>query len=124
MNSIANLLLHLSGNVRQWIVAGVGGVPDIRERQKEFDTTGSISRSEIMERIENAVSDAREVLIAVTSDNLVRKRTVQGFEVTGLHAIIHSVAHFQGHTQEIVHITRCQLGDSYRFDFVPNEDQR
>jgi len=38
-NSVGNLMLHLSGNVRQWIVSGLGGAPDDRVRQLEFDAS-------------------------------------------------------------------------------------
>ena len=57
-------------------------------------------------------------------EELVRKRSVQGYEVTGVQAVIESIAHFRGHTQEITHMTRIQLGDAYKFDFVPRSDQQ
>jgi len=119
MNSIANLLLHLCGNLRQWIVSGVGGTADIRERQKEFDQRGSTPRTELMQQIESAVADAKTALSGTSAEELLRIRPVQGNDVTGMQAILHSAAHFRGHTQEIVHMTRCQLGDSYEFDFIP-----
>ena len=119
MNSVANLLLHLSGNVRQWIVSGVGGVADVRERQQEFDQRSSTPKTELMQQIESAVADAKMALSETSVEELLRIRPVQGNDVTGMQAILHSVAHFRGHAQEIVHMTRCQLGDSYEFDFVP-----
>ena len=119
MNSVANLLLHLSGNVRQWIVSGVGRVADVRERQQEFDQRSSTPKTELMQQIETAVADAKMALSRISAEELLRIRPVQGNDVTGMQAIFHSAAHFRGHTQEIVHITRCQLGDSYEFDFIP-----
>ena len=119
MNSIANLLLHLVGNVRQWIVSGVGGVADTRERQQEFDERSQIPKIEVVQRLEDVVAESKTVLSAVTADELLRVRRIQGFDVTGIQAILESVAHFRGHAQEIVHMTRCQLGDSYEFDFIP-----
>ena len=119
MNSVANLLLHLSGNVRQWIVSGVGGVADVRERQKEFDQRSSTPKTELMQQIGSAVADAKMALSGISAEELLRIRPVQRNDVTGMQAIFHSVAHFRGHTQEIVHMTRCQLGDSYEFDFIP-----
>ena len=124
MNSIANLMLHLCGNVRQWIVSGVGGTTDDRQRQKEFDARGSESASELLTRVAEVVAEARAVMKGVTDDELLRVRRVQGYDVTGLQAIVHSISHFRGHTQEIVHMTRCQLGDSYQFDFVPSAAQK
>ena len=121
MNSIANLLLHLSGNVRQWIVSGVGGAPDTRRRQEEFDLRDMTPRSELLTILRTALTDAKGAIAATSADELLRHRTVQGKEVTGIQAIFHATAHFRGHTQEIVHMTRCQLGDTYEFDFVPSE---
>jgi len=119
MNSVANLLLHLCGNLGQWIVSGVGGTADVRERQKEFDQRIQIPKSELMQQIESAVADAKIVLSETSAEELLRIRPVQGNDVTGMQAILHSAAHFRGHVQEIVHMTRWQLGDSYEFDFIP-----
>ena len=119
MNSIGNLILHLSGNLRQWIVSGIGGARDVRDRSSEFAEQGPIAKSQLIESLETAVGDAVTALRATTADELLRSRRIQGFEVTGIGAIFHSVPHFRGHTQEIIHLTRRQLGDKYRFDFIP-----
>ena len=123
MNSVANLLLHLSGNVRQWIVSGVGGAVDARERQKEFDQRGSTPKTELVQHIESAVAEAKRALAGISAEELQRTRPVQRNDVSGMQAIFHSLAHFRGHTQEIVHMTRCQLGDRYEFDFIPSTSQ-
>ena len=119
MNSVANLLLHLCGNVRQWIVSGVGGAADIRERQQEFEARSSTPKMELLQQVETAVADVKLTLTGTSAEELLRMRPVQGNQVTGMQAIFHSAAHFRGHVQEIVHMTRCQLGDSYQFDFIP-----
>ncbi|MEC9002770.1 MAG: DUF1572 family protein [Planctomycetota bacterium] len=122
MNSIANLLLHLSGNVRQWIVSGVGGAPDVRKRQEEFDQRDMSPKHHLMTILTTAVEDAKDALAGTSAADLLRTRSVQGNAVTGIKAIFHATAHFRGHTQEIVHMTRCQLGDTYEFDFVPRNN--
>lgn len=119
MNSVANLLLHLCGNLRQWIVSGVGGAADVRQRQKEFDDRSLTPKTELMQQIEETVAETKTALSENSAEELLRVRRIQGNDVTGIQAIFHAVAHFRGHTQEIVHMTRCQLGDSYEFDFVP-----
>lgn len=124
MNSIANLILHLCGNVRQWIIAGVGGAEDVRDRPREFSEQGPIPKEELLTRLDAMVADATAVISAIAPAELLRVRRVHGFEATGLRAIFHVVAHFQGHTQEIIHLTRCQLGDNYRFDFVPSTPEQ
>jgi hypothetical protein len=119
LNSVGNLILHLCGNVRQWIVAGVGGAPDHRDRPGEFAERGPIPKDDLMARLEAMVVDAKCVLLGVDGRQLSDVRRIQGFEVTGVAAIFDSVPHFRGHTQEIVHMTRLLLGDAYRFAWTP-----
>lgn len=119
MNSIGNLILHLCGNVGQWIVAGVGGAADTRDRPREFSERGPLAKSELRRKLESTVAAARDALVNASPADLVSSRRIQGFDVTAMSAIFQSVAHFQGHVQEIVHLTRSQLGNDYQFDFVP-----
>ena len=119
LNSIGNLVLHLCGNVRQWIVAGLGGAADMRDRPAEFTERGPIPRAELLRRLEAVVAEAQAVLRRQTADQLVAVRRVQSYEVTGLAALFDSVPHFRGHTQEIVGMTRAQLGDAYQFHWQP-----
>jgi hypothetical protein len=119
LNSIGNLILHLCGNVRQWIVAGLGEAVDSRDRRAEFAERGPIPKEELLRRLEAVVNEARAVLARQTARQLLEARRIQGFAVTGLAAIFDSVAHFRGHTQEIVSLTRLQLGDAYKFAWTP-----
>ena len=123
MNSIGNLILHLCGNVRQWIVAGFGGEADMRQRPKEFSERGPIPKAELLRRLNEVVCEAHDALSKVSAQDLLRKRIIQGFDVTGVEAIFDSVPHFKGHTQEIIHMTRCLLGDAYQFAWVPSTPQ-
>ena len=123
MNSIGNLLLHLAGNVRQWIVCGVGNVASVRQRQSEFDERGPLPTDELLAKLESVMAEAQETVRGVADDDLLRERRVQGHEVTALQAALHALTHFHGHTQEIVSFTRLQLGDDYQFDFVPTPEQ-
>jgi hypothetical protein len=119
MNSVGNLLLHLAGNVRQWIVSGLGGTADDRNRPAEFSERRAIPKAELWEKLQATVAEARSVLARVTASEWLRVRRIQGFDATGISAAVDSVAHFRGHTQEIVHMTRMLLGDRYRFAWVP-----
>ena len=120
MSSVGNLVLHLCGNVRQWIISGVGGDPDVRDRPSEFAECGPFHRDDLLRRLDELVEQADTVLRSVEPARLMESRRIQGFDTTGLSAIFDSVAHFKGHTQEIVHLTRWQLGESYRFQWVPS----
>jgi hypothetical protein len=119
MNSIGNLVLHVCGNLRQWIVSGVGGAPDTRERPREFSERGPIAKAELIRRLSETVQAALAALAAVTPDEMLRPRKIQAFEVTALGAVFHSLPHFRGHAQEIIHQTRVQLGDVYQFAWTP-----
>lgn len=119
MNSVANLLLHVTGNLRQWVVSGLGGTTDDRDRPAEFAARSNLPKAELMGRLEATVTEATRVLRRQSADDWQRVRRIQGFDATGLGAAVNSVAHFRGHTQEIVNMTRTLLGDRYRFAWVP-----
>jgi len=119
LNSIGNLILHLCGNVRQWLVAGLGGAADVRNRPAEFAERGPIPRAELLRQLGAVVDEARAALARQTARQLLDVRPIQGWQVTGLAAIFDSVPHFRGHAQEIVHMTRVQLGDAYRLQWQP-----
>jgi hypothetical protein len=124
LNSVGNLILHLCGNVRQWVVAGLGGAADSRDRPAEFAERGPIPKDELLRRLEDVVDEARAVLARLTARQLLEARRIQGFDVTGVAAIFDSVPHFRGHTQEIVSLTRWQLGDAYRFAWAPTTPEQ
>jgi hypothetical protein len=119
LNSMGNLILHLCGNVRQWIVAGLGGAADQRNRPAEFTERGPIPRAELLERLETVVREAKQILGAVDARTLGAVRRIQGFDVNGAATIFSCVPHFRGHTQEIIHMTRHLLGDAYRMAWTP-----
>jgi hypothetical protein len=119
LNSIGNLILHLCGNLRQWVVAGLGGAADVRDRPAEFAERGPIPTDKLLRSLDAVVSEAKDALRRRTARQLLESRRIQGFDVTGLAAIFSSVPHFRGHTQEIVYLTRSLLGDSYRFAWSP-----
>lgn len=119
MNSIANLMLHLTGNLRQWIISGVGGAKDVRNRPLEFSDRTVRSKTEVLTRLKTTVAEADAVIAKLSADQLAERRRIQGFETNVTAAIFNTISHFRGHVQEIIHITRQQLGDRYQFDFVP-----
>jgi hypothetical protein len=119
MNSIANVMQHLSGNLRQWIVSGVGGAKDVRNRPMEFSDRSNRPKGEVIAILQKTVADADAALARLKADQLVSPRRIQGYDTNVVAAIFDTVAHFRGHVQEIIHITRQQLGEKYRFDFVP-----
>lgn len=124
LNSIGNLILHLCGNLRQWIVAGLGGIPDVRNRPAEFAEQGPIPTVELVRGLEAVVEDSKRVLAGIDARRLAAPHRIQGFDVTGVVAIFDSVPHFRGHTQEIIYMTRLQLGDAYKFAWTPTTPEQ
>jgi uncharacterized damage-inducible protein DinB len=109
-NAVGNLVLHLSGNVRQWIVAAVGGRPDIRQRDAEFAARGGLAASGLAGRLHGIVEEAAAVIETLGPDRLAEGLTVQSYPVTVLEAIYHVVEHFSGHTGQIIYATKLITG--------------
>jgi hypothetical protein len=119
MNSIAIVANHLSGNLHQWINAGLGGEADTRYRPGEFDEPTGATVASVRRTLADAVREADRVIAAIDPADLLRVRKVQGFDVSGMHALFDTVAHFVGHTHQVVMLTRWRRGAQYRFQFVP-----
>src|SRR5688500_2871085 len=109
-NSAGNLVLHLCGNARQWIVGGVGGAPDVRRRQEEFDERGPLPRAGLVETLDATFADIDRTLRALDPARLLERRTIQGNEVTLLEAILHVVEHVSHHTGQILWIAKARTG--------------
>ena len=119
-NSIGNLLLHLCGNVRQWIVGGVGGREVERDRQSEFDERGRIPAAELLSRIRSAVAEADAVIAALDADALTGARRVQGYDVSVLTAVYHVVEHFSMHTGQIIFLSKARGGRDLELWHLPD----
>lgn len=109
-NSIGNLVLHLCGNVRQWIVGGVGGRGFERRRQQEFDERGPVPAGELWARLKSVVAEADEVLAGLDAEALARRERIQGHEVSVLEAVYHVVEHFGMHTGQIIYLSKMRGG--------------
>ena len=118
-NSAGNLVLHLCGNVRQWIISGLGGVEDRRERDREFSERGPIARQVLVTQLRRTVRDACRVLAQLSDDSLSRKYEIQGYHVTGLDAAFTVAEHFGYHTGQIVYITKLKRAQDLRFTRLP-----
>lgn len=121
MNSVGNLLLHVSGNLRQWGIVGVKNLTDTRDREWEFTAADGLSRQELLEKLTETVTEAQQVFSELSPTDLMAARRIQGFDLTVLQAIGHTVTHFTGHTHQVIMLTRMMLGDEYRFAWGPNQ---
>ncbi len=114
-NSVGNLVLHLCGNVRQWIISGLGNAPDVRERPKEFAETGPIAKADLMHKLETTLKEAGRVLETFDARALQTPRTIQGFHTNGLRALFDVVSHFSEHVGQIIYITKMKTGVDLKF---------
>jgi len=106
VNSVGNLILHLNGNVRQWILSGLGGMPDNRVRYAEFIPDQGLSKAELVDILEKLDNDLRPVIENLTEETLSAKHKVQVFEETGISILIHVIEHFSYHTGQITLLTK------------------
>lgn len=114
-NSVGNLLLHLAGNIRQWIVSGVGGAPSSRNRAEEFAATDGPPAMELLADLERALSEVDQVLSTLTADRLLDRRVIQGRDVPVLEAILHVVEHFSHHLGQIILLTKLHAPGAVQF---------
>jgi uncharacterized damage-inducible protein DinB len=109
-NAVGNLVLHLSGNVRQWIGSGVAGLADHRERDAEFDARGGKEPAELSELLNTRIAEVTAIIRAVPAARLTERITPQGHDVTVLEAIAHVVEHFAMHTGQVIFLTKMLTG--------------
>jgi uncharacterized damage-inducible protein DinB len=114
-NSIGNLVLHLSGNVRQWIICGLGGEEDHRNRAKEFSERERLPKDHLLKILRQAISDVDKTLETFNVENLLEVRHIQVYDVTCLDALSHVVEHFAQHLGQIIYITKLKKGVDLKF---------
>jgi nucleoside triphosphate pyrophosphatase len=118
-NSVGNLLLHLAGNLGQWIVAGVGGEPHRRDRAGEFAADRSAGREQMLAGLHAAVERAQAVLRALTPDDLARPLAIQRYDTNVLGAAFHAVEHMSYHTGQILTVAKQLTGGQEAFELYP-----
>ena len=114
-NSIGNLFLHLCGNARQWMVAGVGDSPDRRDRDSEFRQRKIIPKAELLELLRTTINEVEQVLADLDSNIILERRMIQGKDVEVLEAIFHVTEHFSMHTGQIILLTKMLAQTDMKF---------
>jgi len=109
-NSIGNLLLHLNGNVGQWLVAPFNGYRDERNRAVEFRERRLISGRELLERLGATMQQASDTLDQMNTERLSRVYEIQGYTVTGMEAVYQVVEHFGMHYGQVLWIVKATTG--------------
>ena len=114
-NAVGNLMLHLTGNVRQWILTGVGGAPDHRNRDSEFAARNGVNAQELKAELRSTVEAAVALIRALPPERLTEIIRPQGYEGSVLAAIYHVVEHFAGHAFQIMFATKILTGADLGF---------
>ena len=114
-NAIGNLVLHLCGNLRQWIGTGVAGLPDTRQRDTEFATREGHSREDLATKLHETIQDTVRIILDLDATELTESRRIQNYDVTVLEAVYHVVEHFAGHTGQIIFATKLFTSEDLGF---------
>ncbi|RMG83705.1 MAG: DUF1572 domain-containing protein [Bacteroidetes bacterium] len=113
-NSMGNLTLHLCGNVRQWILSGLGKQPDRRRRQAEFDQRDPIPRETLFRQLDELARGVEAVLQSLTPADLLATHEVQVYRETGVSILVHVVEHFSYHVGQMTYYVKwlkdCDMG--------------
>ena len=105
-NSVGNLVLHLCGNIRQYLISSLGNSDDVREREKEFSADGGYTKSELLQKLLVTLDEAKNTILGASNDELLRKRKVQGYTYSGIGIIVHVTEHYSYHTGQIIFWTK------------------
>lgn len=118
-NSVGNLLLHLRGNLSQWVLAALGGQPFERHRAEEFRARGGAGKAALLAGLDGVVRATRAVIAALDSAALEQRHLVQGCDTDGLGVVFHVVEHMSYHTGQIVATTKQLTGPEAGLEFYP-----
>ncbi|SRR5579871_5407549 len=118
-NSAGNLVLHLCGNIRQWIISGLGGAEDMRERDLEFAEHGPIPRDQLVVQLRRTVREACRILARLPDAALTKQYEIQGYRVSGLYAVFQVAEHFSHHAGQIIYLTKLKRGADLQFTHLP-----
>jgi uncharacterized damage-inducible protein DinB len=113
-NSIGNLLLHLDGSTRMWILGVAAGHRIVRDRDAEFRERGPLAKSQLLARLRATIAEVDEALGRMDETTLMQRRESSRGEVTALWAVLHAVEHFSMHTGQIILITKLRTASVIR----------
>jgi len=118
-NSIGIIIQHLTGNLNQWILDGIGGQAYVRHRPMEFEEGEGTSKEKIIKQFSELGERVQEVISRTKSGMLLDLRRIQGFDQTVLYALIAAVTHFELHAGQIVYVSKLILNERYQESWKP-----
>jgi uncharacterized damage-inducible protein DinB len=114
-NSVGNLILHLCGNLNQWVLNSIGNIAFKRQRQAEFDARETMTKSQLLDLLLNTKQEIHDCIKNITLEELLRTRPVQIYEEKGTTILIHVTEHFSYHTGQIAYITKWLINQQTNF---------
>ena len=123
-NSVANLVIHICGNVRQRFRAGLGGAPDTRDRDAEFADRAAHTAQDLIRAVEDAFSEADAILAALPAERLAETQAVRGQARTHLAMLLTAVSHYGEHLGQILYIAKLRQGERFASLSVPLPGKR
>jgi hypothetical protein len=123
-NSIGIILQHVCGNLRQWVLAGVGGAPDTRNRPEEFEMKERTSKADVQQMVNKVFDDVLAALKNLAPESLIDQKRIQGFDASVLGAIYVAVTHLDIHGGQILYITRLRKGADYQVFWKPSTKEQ
>ena len=114
-NSVGNLILHLCGNIRQYMISSLGQQNDERDRDAEFSTTGGLDKEQLYEKLSSTVNEAINTMNQLEPSKALVVKSVQGFDFTPIGIILHVVEHYSYHTGQIAWQTKILKGQDLGF---------
>ena len=105
-NSIGNLLLHIEGNARQWLIGGVGQTPDHRDRDGEFAAQEGGGKLALLAQLTATFLRIDAMMARLSATQLDEPRVIQGASTTVFDAIYHVVEHVSMHTGQIIQLAK------------------
>lgn len=120
-NSIANLVVHMAGNLHQRLESGIGGAPDQRDRDSEFNSRAPVSRDQVLEILNQSFFKADEILAAVTEERLSEPQRIRDREVTVADVLFTVATHLSEHVGQILYIAKLRLGAGFGNLSIPHK---
>lgn len=120
-NSIANLIVHIKGNIHQRIESGILGKPDTRNRDVEFESDVRLNLNEAKTIISKSFDLLEKTISDMPSDDLLKEQKVRSKTVTVYEVLNQCNAHFSEHMGQILYISKMLLEDKYISTSIPKK---
>ena len=124
MNSVAVLVKHICGNMRQWTITNINNTEDRRNRPEEFLNNNQLTKTELISLADNIKLEFMSAVNKLETSRLSEQRTIQGYKVKLMSAIFQALTHLEGHVGQIILLTRIQLGDNYKVFWTPKTEEQ